>query len=57
MRELYFLGGFNSFAHQYRTRFPTSEDDHGDMILEVPVPMVALVATAVSAEIYIITLY
>jgi hypothetical protein len=50
IRDLYFSGGINSFAHRYRARFPTTEDDDGAVIREVPAAMVALVATAVCAK-------
>ena len=46
--ELFFSGGTTSFAHRYHPRFPTFQDSNGDVVLEVPIPMVALVATAVS---------
>ena len=48
IRELCFTGGANSFADRYHLRFPTSEGDDGRVVREVPVAMVALVATAVS---------
>jgi hypothetical protein len=51
IRELYFAGGTKSFAHQFRKEFPTHECDDGTVAHEVPIPMVALVATAVSVTI------
>ena len=44
---MYFTGGAASFARQFQYIFPTSEDREGETIYEVPIPMVALVATAV----------
>ena len=57
IRDLYFSGGFNSFANQYRPRFPRTMDKNGMPVYEVPVAMVALVATAVSAKFYTIAPY
>lgn len=58
IQDLYFSGGFNSFAYQYRPRFPRTEDENRmPVYYEVPVAMVALVATAVSAKFYTIALY
>jgi hypothetical protein len=57
IRDLYFSGGIYSFAHQHRAHFPMSENELGVMVHEVPVAMVALVATAVSATFCIITSY
>lgn len=48
IRELFFTGGFSSFAQRHHSRFPTFQGSNGGMAREVPVPMVALVATAVS---------
>ena len=49
LRNLYFTGGNNSFASRFRYLFPTYQLREGtDTSLEVPIPMVALVATAVS---------
>ena len=47
---LYFSGGLNSFSVRFCQLFPTGLSDNGHGILEreVPMPMVALVATAVS---------
>jgi hypothetical protein len=57
IRDLYFSGGIYSFAYQHRAHFPMSENAQGVMVHEVPVAMVALAGTAVSATFYTITLY
>ncbi|KAN0127628.1 hypothetical protein V8E53_014559 [Lactarius tabidus] len=49
IRELYFAGGTTSFANQYRDLFPLHRGDNGQLSREVPIPMVALVATALYA--------
>ena len=49
IRDLYFTGGANSFVNCFGNRFPTFKRDDGEVVRKVPVPMVALVATAVSA--------
>ena len=51
IRDLYFAGGRTSFAHRFKRQFPLHELDDGNMTREVPIPMVALVATGVSAAI------
>ncbi|KAF8257052.1 hypothetical protein EI94DRAFT_1843047 [Lactarius quietus] len=51
IRDMYFTGGSASFAKKYNYLFPIFEGRKGEMI-EVPVPMVALVATALYATIY-----
>ena len=50
IRVLYFSGGSNLFSVHFRQLFPTGLSDNGHGILEreVPMPMVALVATMVS---------
>jgi hypothetical protein len=48
IRSMYFGGGALSFARRFCYLFPTHAGHDGDINLEVPVPMVALVATAVS---------
>ena len=49
LRNLYFTGGTNSFAQRFMYLFPTYElREGGDLKQEVPIHMVALVATAVS---------
>ena len=47
IHELYFTGGHGSFASHFDGWFPTYEDPNGGTHQEVPIPMVALVATAV----------
>lgn len=49
IQELYFTGGSNAFANRFRNLFPESEDSSVEEVQhEVPIAMVALVATAVS---------
>ena len=48
IRDLYFTGGSNTFARRFVYLFPTCEGGKGEISREVPIPMVALVATAVS---------
>lgn len=50
IRVLYFTGGPNSFSVRFHQQFPTGfgNNGHGIMEREVPMAMVALVATAVS---------
>ena len=48
LRDLFFAGGSASFAQRYHTLFPTYYNGNGVMMCQVPMPMVALVATAVS---------
>ena len=48
IRELYFTGGHTSFAYRFHYLFPGCDRCDNVARLEVPVPMVALVATAVS---------
>ena len=48
LRDLYFTGGSTSFARRFLYLFPTWESREGEISHEVPIPMVALVATAVS---------
>lgn len=48
IRDLCFIGGSNSFSRQFGSRFPTFQHNDGRVVREVPVVMVALVATAVS---------
>jgi len=47
MRELYFTGGSNSFAMRFDGLF-TRQNANSPVTREVPIPMVSLVATAVS---------
>ncbi|KAI0285552.1 hypothetical protein BC826DRAFT_972966 [Russula brevipes] len=51
IRELYFSGGIASFANRFHHRFPQSEDSNAVGRYEVPISMVALVATALYAAI------
>ena len=46
--DMFFTGGATSFARRFRYLFPTYESRHGVESHEVPIAMVALVATAVS---------
>jgi len=57
IQDIYFAGGNDSFAYQHRVHFPMSENAEGVMVHEVPVAMVALAATAVSANLHMTTLY
>ena len=45
--DLYFTGGHDSFAERYLNQFPTHEALNGEITREVPILMVALVATGV----------
>jgi hypothetical protein len=47
IQELYFTGGSGSFASCFDGWFPTYQGPNGDTHQEVPIPMLALVATAV----------
>ncbi|KAF8257147.1 hypothetical protein EI94DRAFT_1709530 [Lactarius quietus] len=51
IRDMYFTGGAASFSKKFDYLFPMFEGHEGEMY-EVPVPMVALVATALYATIY-----
>ena len=48
LHDLFFKDDDNSFVRKYGDRFPVSHDDNGVVAREVLVPMLALVATAVS---------
>jgi hypothetical protein len=48
IRDMFFVGGAASFAHNFQYLFLTYEIADGEIVLEVPIPMVALVTTAVS---------
>jgi hypothetical protein len=48
LRDLYFSGGPKSFAARFDYHFPRFEERDGTTSCEVPAPMLALVATAVS---------
>jgi hypothetical protein len=45
---MFFAGGRLSFANRFRSMFEISQGNDGVVAREVPVAMVALVATAVS---------
>jgi len=49
IRDMFFTGGANAYVHRFLHRFATYRGEDGVIRREVPVPMVALVATAVSA--------
>jgi hypothetical protein len=49
IRDLYFTGGASCLATKYDHLFPIHEGDDGRASREVPIPMVALVATAMYA--------
>ena len=46
--DLYFTGGSNTFARRFLYLFPTYKGGKGEISQEVPILMVALIATAVS---------
>jgi hypothetical protein len=48
IRDMYFSGGPKSFAARFKYEFPMVEERDGMMSRDVPVPMLALVATVVS---------
>ena len=48
IRDLYFSGHPTSFAKKFEDHFPLHRGDDGNASREVPIPMVALVATGVS---------
>jgi hypothetical protein len=48
--DLYFMGGVGSFAERFDSRFTIPQGPDGFSTREVPVSMVALVATAVRLE-------
>ncbi|KAN0105563.1 hypothetical protein V8E52_010914 [Russula decolorans] len=52
IRDLYFSGGTTSFAARFSHCFPTHPGHDGEPRNEVPVAMVALVATALYASLY-----
>ena len=52
IHDLYFTGGITSFATRFDHLFPTHRHNNGVTMREVPTPMVALVATAVSYSVY-----
>ena len=50
IHDLYFTGGSNSFAMRFDQLFPRFTGVDGVTVHEVPISMVALVATAVSTQ-------
>lgn len=48
IREMFFTGGTLSFANRFRSEFPIHQGNNGSVLREVPIAMVAMVATAVS---------
>ncbi|KAF8267786.1 hypothetical protein EI94DRAFT_1801196 [Lactarius quietus] len=52
IRDLYFTGGSTYFASKFGHLFPVHFGDNGLLSHEVPVPMVALVVTALYATLY-----
>ena len=48
--ELYFTGGSKSFASCFKAQFLTYQGSDGTLHYEVPMPMVALVSTAVQLD-------
>ncbi|KAN0123161.1 hypothetical protein V8E52_003114 [Russula decolorans] len=51
IRDLYFGGGAHSFVNRFRSQFPVHQGNDGVVLREVPIAMVALVATALYAAI------
>ncbi|KAH9013213.1 hypothetical protein EDB85DRAFT_2158401 [Lactarius pseudohatsudake] len=52
VRTSFFSGGNSSFATRYKYLFPSSETHDLVTVYEVPIPMLALVATALYAALY-----
>jgi hypothetical protein len=48
IRDMFFTGGASSFAHRFRSQFSIHQGRDGVVLRELPIAMVALVATAVS---------
>lgn len=48
IREMFFTGGVSSFANRFYSEFPVHQGNDGRESREIPIAMVALVATAVS---------
>jgi hypothetical protein len=48
IRDLYFIGGNKSFAHQFECCFSIFEDEDGEKRCKVSIGMVVLIATRVS---------
>ena len=57
VQDMYFSGGSRLFAMRFDRHFPRFEERNGMISHEVPIPMIALVATAVSSNIYSILLH
>jgi Domain of unknown function (DUF6532) len=56
LRDTFFTGGQSSFSRRFHSQFPVHQRNDGVVAREVPVPMVALVATAVSVATFVIDL-
>ncbi|KAH9161634.1 hypothetical protein EDB89DRAFT_2080488 [Lactarius sanguifluus] len=52
IHDLFFTGGGSSFKARFDYLFTSKSGDNGQMVREVPIVMVALVATALYASIY-----
>ncbi|KAH9016184.1 hypothetical protein EDB85DRAFT_1898293 [Lactarius pseudohatsudake] len=52
IRDLYFTGGSSSLATRFEDQFPTHQGADGKISQEVPISMVALVATALYATLF-----
>ncbi|KAH9055287.1 hypothetical protein EDB87DRAFT_1688403 [Lactarius vividus] len=52
IRDLYFTGGGSSLATRFEDHFPTHQAPNGDIVQEVPISMVTLVATALYATLF-----
>ncbi|KAH9028796.1 hypothetical protein EDB84DRAFT_1562985 [Lactarius hengduanensis] len=52
IQDLYFSGGGTSLATRFEDHFPTHQAPNGDMVQEVPISMVALVATGLYATLF-----
>jgi len=51
IRDMFFTGGASSFAHRFRSQFSIHQGRDGVVLRELPIAMVALVATALYAAI------
>ncbi|KAH9012014.1 hypothetical protein EDB84DRAFT_1569409 [Lactarius hengduanensis] len=52
IQDLYFTGGSSSLATHFEDQFPTHQGTNGKISQEVPISMVALVATALYATLF-----
>ncbi|KAH9016737.1 hypothetical protein EDB85DRAFT_1897982 [Lactarius pseudohatsudake] len=52
IHDLFFTGGSASFRARYDHLFPSNTGNDGQVVREVPIPMVALVATALYASLH-----